>query len=462
MSEAVKSMSRKDILGWILTIGLPIVLLLVPTTEVYTKPVKLFLAITIFAILTFAFENLNRTVVCLAFPVLYIVLEIAPAGTVLSPWTQNVPWMVLGGLLLAEVLTYNGFLKRVAYKCIILTGGSFTGILVGLALAGVILNLMIPGKVAIPMAALALGLCNALNLGKSKESAAILLAAATGAVAPPMLFLYYPTFFMMVNAGKEVTGELQLGWADYFINNAPGIIFIVLVIAAARLLFKPDRPINGKAYFEAEYKELGDMSSSEKKSLAIVLLLFIALLTTNYHGVDAGWCFALIPLLCFLPVIDVAPTSILQKVDFTFIIFVASCMAIGSTAGSLGIGQIVANLALPVLQGKDASVVMIAIWLICFLLNFLLTPLAIMSAFSLPMASIAMELGINPLAVYFAMTNGLDQIILPYEYALYMVYFSFGLIRLKDWVKFFSVKSLIAFVYFVLILIPYWRFVGFM
>lgn len=132
MSEAVKSMSRKDILGWILTIGLPIVLLLVPTTEVYTKPVKLFLAITIFAILTFAFENLNRTVVCLAFPVLYIVLEIAPAGTVLSPWTQNVPWMVLGGLLLAEVLTYNGFLKRVAYKCNHLTGRSFTGILVGL------------------------------------------------------------------------------------------------------------------------------------------------------------------------------------------------------------------------------------------------------------------------------------------------------------------------------------------
>lgn len=157
---------------------------------------------------------------------------------------------------------------------------------------------------------------------------------------------------MMVNAGKEVTGELQLGWADYFINNAPGIIFIVLVIAAARLLFKPDRPINGKAYFEAEYKELGDMSSSEKKSLAIVLLLFIALLTTNYHGVDAGWCFALIPLLCFLPVIDVAPTSILQKVDFTFIIFVASCMAIGSTAGSLGIGQVVANLALPFCRAK--------------------------------------------------------------------------------------------------------------
>lgn len=99
------------------------ILLLIPGNEIYTTQLKVFLALTLAAILMFAFENLNQTVVALLLPFLYIVLKVAPASVALSPWTQTVPWMMISGLILANVLQSIGLLKRVAYKCIVLTGG---------------------------------------------------------------------------------------------------------------------------------------------------------------------------------------------------------------------------------------------------------------------------------------------------------------------------------------------------
>ena len=82
----------KLILKWAVTLGLPLILILIPCTEVYTLQMKLFLALTLAAVIMFALENLNQTVVALLLPFLYIVLQVAPANVALSPWTQTVPW----------------------------------------------------------------------------------------------------------------------------------------------------------------------------------------------------------------------------------------------------------------------------------------------------------------------------------------------------------------------------------
>ena len=157
---------------WLLTIGLPAFILLLPSGDVMTPSIKLYLAITLLCILMFAFENVQQTAVALMLPLLYVVSGVAPANVAFSPWLQYIPWMCLGGLVLANVLESTGLLKRVAYKCIILTGASYNGILWGMALAGIILNIFIPGQVVIPMAAFSFGICQALELGRSKESAA--------------------------------------------------------------------------------------------------------------------------------------------------------------------------------------------------------------------------------------------------------------------------------------------------
>ena len=171
-----KTFNSGNAVKWAVTLGFPIILLLIPCNDVYTLSMKLFLALTLAAILMFAFENLNQTVVSLLLPFLYVVLQIAPANVALSPWTQTVPWMMISGLILANVLQSIGLLKRVAYKCIVLTGGSYTGIIFGIGITGLILNLMTPAQALVPLATLAYGICMALDYKKSPQAAGIMLA----------------------------------------------------------------------------------------------------------------------------------------------------------------------------------------------------------------------------------------------------------------------------------------------
>ena len=248
-SSAPMKKSNKQIFGWLLTIGLPITMLLIPTTEVLTWQIKIFFAITLFAVMTFVFDNINQTTVALMFPLMYIIFSVAPAETVLSPWTGNIPWMMLGGLLLADVLGDIGLLKRIAYKCIILTGGSYSGICWGLFVAGFILNMFIPGKVVVPLAALSYGICKALNLGKSKEAGGIMLVAAVSAIIPAGLIFYNPLYFVMVRAGMDATGPLSISWVEYLYRNCVSIIFLIFIVFIGIKMFKPKEAINGKEYF---------------------------------------------------------------------------------------------------------------------------------------------------------------------------------------------------------------------
>ena len=166
------------------------------------------------------------------------------------------------------------------------------------------------------------------------------------------------------------------------------------------------------------------------------------------------------PCLFFIPGIKTGRREDIEKINFSFVLFIATCLGIGNTAGYLGLGQIIADIAMPIVAGKSLVFTFGLTWIIIVLANFILTPLAIMACLSLPMAQIALNLGIDPLAIYFLMTNAYDQILLPYEYALYLIFFSFGLIYLKDFIKIMAVKMGLNLIFCLTIMIPYWMLIG--
>ena len=51
---------------------------------------------------------------------------------------------------------------------------------------------------------------------------------------------------------------------------------------------------------------------------------------------------------------------------------------------------------------------------------------------------------------------------MPYEVALYLIFYSFGLIELKYFTKFLGLKMIFNGLFVCLILIPYWNLVGFL
>lgn len=462
MSTTLQSnkMSTKSLISWAVTLLLPLaILLFIPVTETFTKEIKLFLAITLCAILIFAFELLDNILPALLLPYLYALLKLAPMGTAFQPWTTSIPWMCIGGFLLANILDRTGLLKRMANWCIIKTGGTYKGIIWGITFFGILFNLAKPGASFVAMAAFAYGICKAFDLGKSKASAGIMIAAAFATLVPGY-FIYTPTNVgLLLGIGNSVV-PLTVTYFDFMKENIVFVPFIFITTWLLTKMFKPETSIDGKSYFLAEQAKLGKMSLAEKKTAIATICLFVYLLTSSWHKLDVGFGFILFPVLLCLPFVNVGTKEDIAKINYSFVVFIAACMSIGSVATALGVGKLISAGILPYMSNFNNITVVGFVWILGVVLNFLLTPLAAMSTFGAPLAQIAVDLNMNPYPLMYAFYYGLDQIILPYEHAQYMMFFSFGLFALKDFIKAFAMKMALNFVYLMLIAVPYWHFIG--
>ncbi|OUO90165.1 hypothetical protein B5F40_08000 [Gordonibacter sp. An230] len=453
--------SKKAAIQGIMTFGVPFLLFLIPTNETFTPVIQRYFVITSMAVMTFCFGNVPQTAVAILLPVSYVIFGVAQPSDIYSVWAGDTIWMILGGIILAAILQKSGLLKRIAYKCIILTGASYRGIIVGLGLASIVLTIIMPGQGFMAVAPLSYGICKALHLGKGKDAAGIMLSGAVLSLSTHF-FLYNPHTLVVFGVGEQVTGPLNVTWGSYFMNNCISIVFFLLLMGVCLLMFKPSKPLSGKEYFVGALADMGKMQLQEKKCIAVSVLLVALLVTQPLHGVSAGWIFTAVPMLLFLPGIAVGDSEDLKKIDYGFIFFIGACMAIGSSTSSLGIGDIIADIAIPALQDCSATLVLFVVYVLCFLLNFIMTPLAIWSAFAVPFVSITNAVGIDPQALFFLMYHATDQVIMPYEYAYYLLFFSFGLIPLKEFVKIMGVKTILNAVFVFAILIPFWNLIGFL
>lgn len=458
MPDAIRKTNPKTLIMWICVIAAPIIVMLIPTQGVFTPQLRTFSAITLTAILLFAFNILPNFVVAVALPVSYMLLNVAEPNIAFAAWFSNIPWMFMGGFLLANVLERIGLLNRVAFWSIIKTGGTYSGILWGLDIAGIILNLIAPGKAYVPMAALSFGICKALNFEKSRESAGIMMGGFFASWFPTF-FLYNPTFAIMPSLGKEVA-PVQITWLQYFINNIPFVLWLAVCIFMVIKLCKPKKQIDIKDYAIQEYSKLGKVSLEEKKSIIVVSLLFIFMFTSDLHGIDVGWGFALIPLLFFIPGINVGKPVDISKINFTMAIFTTACLSIGHVANSLGIGQIIANAVLPLLQGKSVFFVIGAVWLVCVVAKIFLTPLATYATLTVPLTQIALSLGISPLVIYYTMNLSTTEILFPYQWALVLIFMGYNLTSGKDFTRIWGTKMVLSFVFVLAIAVPYWMLIG--
>lgn len=447
-----------DIVKMLLTIGIPIAVMLIPTNELFSAQIRLYLAVTLVAILAFAFENFNQTLVALALPFAYTLLNVAPAQVVYSPWSTNIVWMILGGIMLADMATKAGLLKRIAYKTIVCTGGTYKGIIWGLSIAGIAATLLLSGNGIIPMATVAFGICNALELGKSKESAGVMLAATFGCIISGN-FLFNSGPIMYAGFANM---EMSLTWIEYFTKQAVGVVYFIAVMFILERMCRPKESLNGKQYFVEQYQLLGKATAMEIKAALICILLLTFLVTGNIHKIPVIWGFGFIPLLAYLPGINICDADDMVKTNFGMTFFVAACMAIGTVGSSLGIGQIVAQMMTPVLTGQSTTLIFFLTYIVFVGLNFVMTPVAIAAAFTGPFVGIFSAMGINPEAFVLFEVVALDQIFLPYEYVMYLVVFSFGVMHIKDFVKLLGVKFICATIYIFCLLIPYWKLIGFL
>lgn len=141
-------------------------------------------------------------------------------------------------------------------------------------------------------------------------------------------------------------------------------------------------------------------------------------------------------------------------------IFTTACLSIGHVANSLGIGQIIADAVLPLLQGKSVFFVIGAVWLVCVVAKIFLTPLATYATLTVPLTQIALSLGISPLVIYYTMNLSTTEILFPYQWALVLIFMGYNLTSGKDFTRIWGTKMILSFVFVLAIAVPYWMLIG--
>ncbi len=469
MSESIKLTTTQKIKWVILLIAL-LVLWIVPCGEVYTQQVKYFCMISVAGIYMMAFELVPAFVAALAIPTGYWLLSVAPTTTVFSAWTQQVPWVLLGSLLVAQIMNKTGLSKRLAYGLMIIGKGNFYIVMAMLIIAGAIIAAFVPAAVARAalFGSIALSLADAMEWEADKKHAIILFSVVGLAATGCSYMLMTGTNSDLVVAGVLESAGYPISWSEWaFYNMIPGIIEIIAAFVLILIMFKnhdseetekmDSRAIH--AYIKEQYKTLGKPDKQEKKAIVLFAVILVLLLTSNYHSFNPGQIFMLLALIAFLPGIGLLKAEDAKKINYSTLFLVAGCVAIGDVANALALGDVFVNLVMPLLPDSIVGLSAISFF-ICFFGNMLMTPVALGSTLTLPIINIAEYLGCNPYGLTMIFWTSCGATVFPYEAASDLLIFSYGKISMKNWIKVGILRSLVLFIGRFVLYIPWFKLLG--
>lgn len=461
-----KSFDRKKLIKWIISIAMMFTPMLIQVNENYTTNIRTFFMITILIIMVWAFELMPLAAPALILPIIYISFGLATPAQAFSPWTTEMPWLFIGGMVISSVFERTGLMKRMAITAIKIAGGTYRGILLGFLIVGLILCVIIPSTAArttlfLP---LAFGIITALNLKKnSKEAIAIMAASSFMALTPYTIV----DGINLISYSIAKNFNVHLTWMEYmtemglmtFLLSAVYIVAIIFFYRGDASIFKKENHFKTKEYFDKEHSKLGKMSIREKKVILVLAIMVAILCTSSIHKISAGWVFAIGAFCFYLPGIDVAEDKDLKSVNMPMIILMTGAMTIGAVSMATGTGAFIGRILTVYLKGSSFTIVSMS-WVIGVIVNFLLTPLAAASALTQPLVEAAIENGISPTVILNSYAVGLEQIIFPYEYVLPLMMFSYGVMSLKEFVKIYILKMILSIIFLLVICVPYWGMLG--
>ena len=457
-------MSNAAKIKWAATILISICIYLIPVNDSFTFEMRAFLVATVFSLSLAAFELVPNMLVGLLLPVLYVILGAAPVNTALGIWSGSfMIFMVIGGMIFANILDESGLLQRIVLWAGTKCKGSFAKILYALLIAGLCVMLMTFTNGWMVTLVLCYGVVKALHLENTKEGILIMIVGQIVSTAA-LNFVYNPVVpALWGNGVKMAVPDFEMaGWAT-MVYNLPLTIIQFIVVFIFIKLYKPAKTINGgQEYFETEYGKLGKLTVKEKKTVVLVVLLFAYILLQPIHKLDANYGFILIPMLAFLPGMDIATRKkSLDNVNLGFIVFIASCMGIGTVGGAVGIGPAISTYVTPLLAGCPKPVFLFLCIIFGIVMNVLMTPSAMQGMFPGPLAALGTGLGIAyPALPFMAMFFANDMVFFPYENAYLLVMFGFGVMSMKEFMKYNIIKMGITLVLFWVLVLPWWYLLG--
>ncbi|WP_089684070.1 SLC13 family permease [Billgrantia gudaonensis] len=279
----------------------------------------------------------------LAFFLIAILFQLAPAETVFSGFHSSTFWLFFGGIVLGIAIRHTGLGQRIAQLLSSRLGNTYAGMIVRVTLAGLALAFIIPSSMARIFLLLPLIMAMADSLGYrpgSNGRTGMLIAAVFGTWAPAFSILPSNAPNMILSGMVESLYAQQFSYGYYLLVHFPvlGLLKAVAVALLALWMF-PDRDpvatIDGAARPASS-----SLSGPERRLVGVLVACILLWLTDGLHGISPGWVALAAALYCLLPASRLTPGQCIdERINYGSLFFVAGIIGLGAVIASTGLGE---------------------------------------------------------------------------------------------------------------------------
>ncbi len=455
------------------------------------------LGVLVFAIVWWVAGVLPEYATAVLMVVAFFVFGNVDVKTSTAAFSTSTMWLLFAAFALGAGMKTCGLMKRIAHGIISKFPNTYLSQITGVIAAGTVLGPLVPSL----SAKTAMLTPIAMNMGdacgyerKGKQQQGLFLAMLTGVrnVGPAIIAASPIGYALWGLMPADV--QTRFDMLHWFLAALPWFVAVsILNLVAIYLLYKPCGSLNKSKNAEqtkhADHAKHGvkdssadnkisteknkhdspdntstPMSTKEKCMLVIILLTVILWVSEPLHHISSH----IVALAAFVAMIACGildAKSLKSDVAWTSLIFIGIAVSLSSVFEQVGIQDWIVSVASPLFEQLSANpyIFVLGIGVVTIILRFIIVSelayINIVMAFLIP---IAMNVGVNPFVVGFAVYAVVNPWFALYQNPVYLAAFysvDGAMVRHADMAKYCTLYMLICLAGLA-ISVPYWQMMG--
>lgn len=199
----------------------------------------------------------------------------------LAGFSNSALALVGGALFIAAAMTFTGLDKRIALVTLLKIGTSTKRIMIGCIAVTIVLSLVVPSATARSAAVvpIMMGIIAAFGVDKRSNIAAGIMIIVAQATSIWNVGIKTAAAQNLLTSGfmEKLLGE-SVAWSDWLIAGAPWSLIMSVILIAVVLKMLPPESNNmagGKEAVEKSLRDLGPMTSPQKRLMLVSVLLLL-------------------------------------------------------------------------------------------------------------------------------------------------------------------------------------------
>lgn len=403
----------------------------------------------------------------------WVLSGISDSAVALSGFA-TINWvLVVSTLIIGAAITQTGVLYRLALAAVTHLRGGFMGEASVLACAGQLFTPTVPNASSriVIIAPLLRELVDALGYApKSSASAGLAMAALVGFGQMSATTLTSGSSALLVAAVLPVEVRGNIDWITWTLYGAPFNVILFVGIMATILWYYRAPAIDRTPSTEhaqslaLQRALLGPMSRNEKIALSVGIGLIAGFITQPLHHIPSAWVAAI--AVGVLSATRVINANTLRAVNWNFALLFGILISLATVFERTGLDRwFTAHIGGFIGDMSSSRVVfVIAVAVLCFLVNFVVRQQAAATLITIALAPVAATAGIHPFIVGLIAAAACNCFFLPYQSQYYLALEAGTDHKLFSYAQ--ALPTLIAFAIWTLIAaalsVPAWRMMGLM